>query len=133
MLFRSLGYLEGDGFVFEARLGDTLRLGGFMVSPEEIEGFLAGLPGVCGAQVVGLEQSGGMKPIAFVTALPGAVLDPAGLIAACLGKIARFKVPSLIHVIDEFPTTDGPNGRKIQRARLRQMAVALASPEKRSA
>jgi fatty-acyl-CoA synthase len=53
-MFRTgdLGRLEGADFVYEARLGDAMRLGGFLVSPEEIEAVIQALPGVAGVQVV---------------------------------------------------------------------------------
>jgi fatty-acyl-CoA synthase len=124
--FRSggLGRLDGGDFVFEARLGDALRLGGFMVGPEEIEGFLVGLPGVSGAQVVAVEAPEGPRLIAFITTAPSATVDEADLRARCLAGMARFKVPARIIPLQGFPTTDGPNGRKIQRVRLREMALA---------
>lgn len=126
-LFRSgdLGHMDGDGFVFEARLGDTLRLGGFLVNPEEIEGFLISLPGVASAQVVAGRRDGDAVPVAFVTARPGAWLEEAALAEQCRGAIARYKVPARIVVVDGFPTTDSPNGVKIQRVRLRAMADSL--------
>ena len=37
--------------------------------------------------------------------------------------MAGFKVPARVWFVDEFPTTDSPNGLKIQRARLRDMAL----------
>ncbi|HWK45615.1 MAG TPA: AMP-binding protein [Stellaceae bacterium] len=125
--FRSgdLGHVDGDGFVYEARLGDTLRLGGFMVNPEEIEGFIVTLPGVAGAQVVAAHGGADAVPVAFVTARPDARLDEAELLARCRQQIARFKVPARIVIVEAFPTTDSPNGTKIQRARLREMANAL--------
>jgi fatty-acyl-CoA synthase len=125
--FRSgdLGHLDGDGFVYEARLGDTLRLGGFLVNPEEIEGFLLTLPGVAGAQVVAASIGTEAVPVAFVTARPDACPDEADLIARCRQQIARFKVPARIVTVDAFPTTHSPNGIKIQRVRLREMADRL--------
>jgi fatty-acyl-CoA synthase len=125
--FRSgdLGHLIDDGFVYEARLGDTLRLGGFMVNPEEIEGFIVGLPGVAGAQVVAARKGADAVPVAFVTAQTGAALNEGDLIAQCRQQIARFKVPVRIAVVDGFPTTQSANGPKIQRVRLREMADAL--------
>jgi fatty-acyl-CoA synthase len=42
--------------------------------------------------------------------------------AACAAQLARFKLPQRIVALQEFPTTDGPNGRKVQRAKLREMA-----------
>jgi fatty-acyl-CoA synthase len=105
------------GFAFITRRGDALRLGGFLVSPEEIEGFLQCQPGVAAAQVV--EAQG--KPVAFV--IPGDGYDEAALMAACQASLARFKQPERIIAIEAFPVTDGPNGPKIQRAELRRMAA----------
>ena len=53
-MFRTgdLGRLDGAGFIYEARLGDAMRLGGFLVSPEEIEAVIQALPGVAAVQVV---------------------------------------------------------------------------------
>ena len=116
--------------MYEARLGDAMRLGGFLVGPEEIEGFLQAQPGVQEVQVVAATRPGGdAVPVAFVRALPGAVPDPAALGAACRASLARFKQPERIVVVDEFPTTDSPNGLKIQRVRLREMAEALLRGE----
>ena len=122
-----LGRLQGDGFVYEARLGDTLRLGGFLVNPEEIEGFLLSLPGIAGVQVVAALHAGDPVPVAFVLPLPGAMLEEAALLEACRGRLARFKLPKRIVAVDAFPFTDSPNGPKIQRVRLREMAAALLS------
>jgi len=109
---------DGRGFDFQTRAGDALRLGGFLVAPEEIESFLLARPGVTAAQVVAHEG----RAVAFV--IPGAGFDKAAILSACAAQLARFKVPARIVVLDEFPTTDGPNGRKVQRARLREMASA---------
>jgi fatty-acyl-CoA synthase len=105
------------GFAFQTRAGDALRLGGFLVAPEEIEGFLLAQPGVRGAQVVAVEG----RAVAFV--IPGPGYDEAALRAACAVELARFKQPARIVALVEFPTTDGPNGRKVQRAKLREMAA----------
>lgn len=119
--FRSgdLGVVQPEGgFGFLTRRGDALRIGGFLVSPEEIEGFLQAQPGVAAAQVV---EAGG-KPVAFV--IPGEAYDEAALMAASREKLAKFKIPARIVALDAFPVTDGPNGPKIQRAELRRMAGA---------
>lgn len=105
------------GFGFLTRRGDALRIGGFLVSPEEIEGFLQSQPGVAAAQVV---EAGG-KPIAFV--IPGPGYDEAALMAESRRNLARFKVPARIVALEAFPVVHGPNGPKIQRARLREMAT----------
>jgi fatty-acyl-CoA synthase len=125
--FRSgdLGYTTVDGrFVFLARMGDALRLGGFLVSPAEIEGVLAEHPSVTAAQVVGARTKGGLKPYAFVILAEGAALDEAALVAHCAARVAKFKVPVRVQAIDAFPVTPGANATKIQKHRLRQMAEA---------
>jgi fatty-acyl-CoA synthase len=104
------------GFGFVTRAGDALRLGGFLVSPEEIEAFLLTRQGVTAAQVVADDG----RAVAFV--IPGEGFDAEAILAACGAQLARFKVPARIVTLDAFPTTDGPNGRKVQRARLREMA-----------
>jgi fatty-acyl-CoA synthase len=120
-----LGYSTDDGgFVFLARLGDALRLGGFLVSPAEIEDVLQTHPGVTGAQVVGVETPAGTKAVAFVILAPGAAFDERGLIAHCAARIAKFKVPVRVQPIEAFPVTPGANATKIQKAKLRELAQA---------
>ena len=116
-----LGYLRPDGsFVYLARMGDTLRLGGFLVDPAEIEHALAAQPGVRNAQVVGIIIDGQPRAAAFVIAEPG--LDEQSLLAPLRATLAPFKVPARLWRVDEFPTAASANGFKIQRAMLRQMA-----------
>jgi len=45
--------------------------------------------------------------------------------AHCREQLARFKVPHRFVLVDAFPTVDSPNGPKVQRVRLREMAEAL--------
>jgi fatty-acyl-CoA synthase len=126
--FRSgdLGYATADGrFVFIARLGDALRLSGFLVSPAEIEDVLQRHAAVGAAQVVGVVTAAGVKPVAFVIIEEGALFDERALIAHCAESIAKFKVPLRIAAIDAFPVTPGANATKVQKARLRELAQAL--------
>jgi fatty-acyl-CoA synthase len=125
-----LGYTQDDrSFVFLQRMGDVLRLGGFLVSPAEIEDRLQSHASVEGAQVVGIASDRGTVPIGFVTLSPGAGFDEAALRQHCLDGLARFKAPARIFAIDEFPTTKSANGTKIQRAKLRQMALEQVGTE----
>jgi fatty-acyl-CoA synthase len=64
-------------------------------------------------------------PVAFVRPADGAELDETGLQARCLEQLARFKVPQLIVMVEAFPVVESPNGVKVQRVRLREMAEAL--------
>jgi fatty-acyl-CoA synthase len=114
------------GFEYLARLGDSLRLRGFLVDPAEIERRLELHPAVELAQVVGAERAGrGQVAVAFVKLRGGAHADEAGLRAHCAAGIADLKVPERVIVVDEFPSVDGPNGRKIRKADLRARAAGL--------
>jgi fatty-acyl-CoA synthase len=64
-------------------------------------------------------------PVAFVCPSAGAALEEENLRAVCRQQLARFKVPARIVVVDSFPTVESPNGLKVQKVRLREMAEAL--------
>jgi fatty-acyl-CoA synthase len=121
-----LGYTLADGrFVFLTRIGDALRLGGFLVSPMEIEAVIQEAPGIAACQVVGVPQPAGLAPVAFVMLQHGATLDEAAVIAHVAARLARYKVPLRVFPVDAFPVTPGANATKIQKGRLREMAEAL--------
>ena len=111
-------------FLYESRLGDVLRLGGFLVAPEEIIEVITSLPGIREAQVVAVERPGGTRPVAFVITEDGSEVDPGSIIAACRERLARFKVPVAVITVAAFPVTDGPNGVKIRLTELRDLAAA---------
>jgi fatty-acyl-CoA synthase len=125
-----LGFTEPDGaFVYIGRMGDALRLGGFLVSPSEIEAYLQTHPAVDGAQVVGVTVGGKAQAFAFVVPKAGIAFDAAAIRAHCLKGLARFKVPAGIVPLDEFPSTKSANGVKIQRNKLRDMADEWAQSQ----
>jgi len=120
-----LGYTVAEGdFVFLSRIGDVLRLSGFLVNPMEIEAVLDTHPSVAVSQVVGIDGPRGPIPVAFVLPKDGARVDEAVLIAHCKKQIANYKVPHHVLPIDAFPFTPSANGNKIQKAKLRDMAMA---------
>lgn len=124
--FRSgdLGRLREDGsFVYLTRGGDAIRLGGFLVNPAEIEDALGTLDGVRDAAVIAVEIAGRQRCVAFVATAPGAALSEDGVIAAAKQRMAGFKVPARVWFIDALPVTVSANGAKVQRAKLRQMAL----------
>ncbi len=117
---------DGDrAFEYHTRMGDVLRLGGFLVAPAEIEGVLTELAAVTAAQVVAVERPGGTRPVAFVITADGADADEAAAIAHCRDRLAIYKCPVRVVTIDEFPTTPSANGTKIQKVKLRALADAL--------
>jgi acyl-CoA synthetase (AMP-forming)/AMP-acid ligase II len=126
--FRSgdLGALVTDGvFTYTCRMGDVLRLHGFLVDPAEIEIRLAEHPDVQTAKVVGVPGlDGATLAIGFVVPEQGRAPTSDQLQDWCAATLARFKVPERVHIIDAMPTTSGTNGTKIRAATLREWATA---------
>jgi len=120
-----------DTFTYRTRMGDGLRLGGFLVAPAEIEAAIVGYPGVDGAQVVAVDRPTGARPVAFVTGTSpdDGAFDEAAIIDHCRSQLARYKVPVRVIPINAFPTTASANGTKIQRVKLREMALAALHSE----
>jgi len=117
--------LDERRFTFLSRMGDVLRLGGFLTDPVEIENCLTDHPEIEKAQVVGVETDTGTKAISFLVLRPGAELDVSTLTQYCKSRMAGYKVPALFKVLDAFPTTQSANGEKVQRSKLRDDAIAL--------
>ena len=126
--FRSgdLGRRDGDGrVIFSGRLKETLRISHHMVAPGEIESFLLGHPAVAQAFVVGVpDPASNEAPVAYVILKPGARVGEDELRAWCRGKIASFKIPRGVRFVEDVPRTPSPHGDKVQRVKLREMALA---------
>lgn len=121
-----LAEMDSDGgFTFLSRMGDVLRLSGFLVNPLEIETHVQKVPGIDACTAIALSRPEGVRAVAFVILKPGAALDEAGTIAHCRQGLANYKVPLRVFAIDDFPKTPSPNGFKIQRNKLREMAERL--------
>ena len=74
-----LGQLDGrGGFTFLSRMGDVLRLSGFLVNPLEIEMHIQKVPGISGCQTVAVPRPEGVRAVAFVMLEPGAVARRSG-------------------------------------------------------
>lgn len=124
-----IGHLRGDGtFVYETRSGDAMRLGGFLVNPVEIEDTLKRIPGIADVAVIAMEISGAVRCVAFAVRAARPGLDEAEIIAAARERMAGFKVPARAWFVDEIPTTQSANGTKVQRAKLREMALERLAP-----
>jgi fatty-acyl-CoA synthase len=123
-----LAQLDGrGGFTFLSRMGDVLRLSGFLVNPLEIETHLQKLPEIADCQTIAVPRPDGVRAVSFVILKPGAALDEAAAIAHCRHGLANYKVPVHVYAVEDFPKTPSPNGFKIQRAKLREMAERLLS------
>tara|TARA_B100000405_G_scaffold113505_2_gene79129 strand:- start:228 stop:761 length:534 start_codon:yes stop_codon:yes gene_type:complete len=121
-----LGSAEREGaFTFDARMGDALRLGGFLVDPNEISSFIETFEEIEACIVVGVEARARPRAAAFVTLSDLQKFNSADLIQACSLYLAPYKVPILIHAVDAFPMAEGANGNKVQLGELRSFAQEL--------
>jgi long-chain acyl-CoA synthetase len=102
-----VGFYDEDGwFYLVDRKKDMISASGFKVWPREVEDVLYAFPGVREAAVVGAPDAyRGETVIAFVSAEAGATLDVAALAAFCRERLAAFKQPQEIRVLDELPKT----------------------------
>jgi len=123
-----IGRIRDGAFVYETRAGDAMRLGGFLVAPGEIEDELKACAGVADAQVVAVDLKGQARCVAFVIPA-GAAPEQEAMAGRLRERLAGYKVPARIYVVDAFPVTDSANGVKIQRAKLRAMAMERIAAE----
>jgi long-chain acyl-CoA synthetase len=101
-----LGYFDRDGFLFLTdRKKDIIIRGGENISASEIEEVLYSHPLVAEAAVVGVPDSAyGERVIAFVVLRPQAQSGSADvLLAHCKNRLARFKVPTQVKILDGMP------------------------------
>lgn len=125
-----IGHLRADGsFAYLTRAGDAIRLGGYLTSPAEIEEVLQAQPGVAAAQVVAIDIDGKARAVAFVIAGPGAAPDTVAVVGAVRSRLAAYKVPARLWWVESYPVVHSANGTKIQRNRLREMALARLAAE----
>ncbi|WP_286131389.1 MULTISPECIES: FadD3 family acyl-CoA ligase [Actinomycetes] len=90
------------------RLKDMYISGGFNVYPAEVEQVLARIDGVAEAAVVGVpDERLGEVGRAYLTLSPGASVDEKSVIEYCRQKLANFKTPRSVIIIDEFPRNAG--------------------------
>ena len=112
---------EGNLF-FHDRLKDMIKSGGMNVSSQEVERVVHEHPAVARAAVVGMPDPYWSEAVtAFVVVQPGRELEPDELIAHCRERLAVFKVPKAVHLVEELPVD--PQG-KILKRRLRDGAPA---------
>ena len=100
-----VGKVDSNGYVsIVGRSKDLIISGGYNVYPKEIESYLDELPGVLESAVVGIpDRDFGECVAAVVVARPGDTIDAAGIVADLKSRIAGFKVPKKVLVVDELP------------------------------
>jgi malonyl-CoA/methylmalonyl-CoA synthetase len=119
-----IGRIDAHGYLhIVGRAKDLVITGGLNVYPKEIEQLLDSLPGVGESAVIGLPHPDFGEAVAAVVCPASglAAPEPEALIAAARQKLAGFKVPKVIFLVDELPrNTMG----KVQKAVLRERYAA---------
>lgn len=119
--------LRADGaFVFADRMKDMLKVGGENVAASEIEAVIRSVPGVKEVAVVGQPHPMLSEvPVAFIIASASTDNLVASVESACADRLADFKRPRAIHLVDDLPRSVGAKVAKAQlRALLKDQATA---------
>lgn len=114
---------DHNSFRLLGRNGDFLRLGGFLVNPSEIETVLKEVSDNVDIVVVEAETQRGNQAIAFYRLAADQSFVEEDVRRRAKALLADFKVPRLFIQVESFPVTMSPNGEKIQRGRLKQIAT----------
>ncbi len=102
-----VGFMNPDGWVFIVdRKKDMINASGYKVWPREVEDVLAEHPAVRESAVVGVpDEKRGETVKAFVSLRPGAQVSPDELVAHCKERMAAYKYPRQVVLVEELPKT----------------------------
>ncbi|MER7845887.1 AMP-binding protein [Kitasatospora sp. NPDC096077] len=120
-----LAVMDEDGYLaITGRIKDMVIRGGENLYPREIEEFLHTHPDVLDVQVIGVpDRKYGEELMAWIRMREGAEPLTAEAVGAyCAGRLAHFKVPRYVHVVEEFPMTVTGKIRKVE---MRELAVRI--------
>lgn len=122
-----LAVMADDGYCeIVGRIKDMVIRGGENIYPREIEEFLYQHPDVEDVQVIGVPDAKyGEELMAWVKPRPGATPDVESIREFCQGRIAHYKIPRYVKLVDEFPMT--VTG-KIRKAEMREISAAELDP-----
>lgn len=110
-----VGVLDEDGYLYIVdRLKDLIISGGENIAGSEVERVLDEHPAVLEAAVVGApHERWGEVPVAHVVLRPGSSASAEELVEHCRARLAKFKVPTEVHFLDELPRN--PSGKVLKR------------------
>jgi fatty-acyl-CoA synthase len=120
-----LATMDADGYLnIVGRIKDMVIRGGENVYPREVEEFLYTHPDIVDAQVIGVpDEKYGEELMAWVRLRKGAEpLTVEALRAFCAGRLAHYKVPRYLRVVDDFPMTVTGKVRKVE---MREQSVEM--------
>lgn len=113
--------LDEDGFVvLRGRFKDMYKSGGENVFAAEVEAVLAEHPKLAEVAIIGVpDQTWGEVGRAVVVTAPGATVELSELVEHCASRLARYKIPKSVVVVDSLPRNVLG---KVQKPQLRQTA-----------
>jgi fatty-acyl-CoA synthase len=117
--------MDEEGYIYyRTRQKELIIVGGINVYPVEVENFLLEHPNIVQAQVFGIpDQRYGEVVCAWVKPKANTKIDDAEEVRQFLvGKIAYFKVPKYVKVVESFATFSTPTG-KVQKFKLTEVMV----------
>jgi len=120
-----LAMMDAAGNVsITGRITDLVLRGGENIYPREIEEFLLTHPDVLDVQVIGVpDRKYGEELMAWVRMKPDTTsLDAATVKSFSAGRLAHYKIPRYVHIVDEFPMTVTGKIRKVE---MRETALGL--------
>jgi fatty-acyl-CoA synthase len=120
-----IAVMDEEGYVrITGRIKDMVIRGGENIYPREIEEFLHTHPDVLDAQVIGVpDERYGEELMAWLRMREGAAaLDADAVREFCTGRLAHYKIPRYVHVVEEFPMTVTGKIRKVE---MRESAIEL--------
>ena len=102
-----VGFMDDEGwFYIVDRKKDMINASGYKVWPREVEDVLYGHPAVREAAVVGVpDEYRGETVKAYVSLAPGVAAEPQELIEFCKIRMAAYKYPRSVEIVDELPKT----------------------------
>ncbi|MDP9847062.1 AMP-binding protein [Streptosporangium lutulentum] len=118
-----LATMDADGYVnVVGRIKDMIIRGGENVYPREIEEFLYGHPDIADVQVIGVpDERYGEELMAWIVMRPGTrPLTAEAVREFCDGRLAHYKIPRYVHLVEGFPMTVTGKIRKVE---MRESAV----------
>jgi fatty-acyl-CoA synthase len=117
-----LATMDADGYLkIVGRIKDMVIRGGENVYPREIEEFLYTHPAVADVQVVGVpDEKYGEELCAWLIVRDGHTITAEDIKEFCAGRLAHFKVPRYVMVVEEFPMT--VTG-KVQKFKMRETSI----------
>ena len=126
-----LATLDAEGYCnITGRVKDMIVRGGENVYPREVEEYLYGMPGIAQVQVFGVpDERLGEIVCAWVVSRAGAELTERAVRDWCAERIAHYKVPAIVRLVDELPMTVTGKAQKFLMREAMVSELGLVEPE----